>query len=818
MKEFFSEERAIQKESALIAEVISQDLDGLHQTYKHIEAEKLAEKLELLKEDIHVELSGRRNEDGSLTTLTATVVENLMIEVFTLAGVVVKRVLGFKPFQTQYQAAWNMNLNHLIEMKTGEGKTVVAALVAIAKYALGEKVHVITANNYLAQRDYETMKEVFEVLGIKASSITSVHNFEETKNLLDADIVYSTTETLSNIYMFSMLSKNKSEIMLEKFPYAIIDEADTVLIDMARNPLTLTAPTKQADESYYQYPKLVEQIEVGKHYTLQNENLSAYLEEAGVEKVEEILGIENLFSPEHIEKHQKLIYALLAKEFLHKDVDYVVVDGEISRIDKTTGRILEHQTFAEGVLQSVEAKEGLPLSQTRQIVCSMTYQSLFEKYKNFTGMSGSMIAERTEFQEVYGKLVIEIPTNLPIARIDHTDYVYRSQDEKQKGIVSEIVEMYKLGRPVLVGAYSPEETQVIGDALDKEGIPYNLLDAKNHRREAEIIKDAGQKGVVTLTTNMAGRGTDIILGEGVNELGGLHVIITTRHESERMDLQLRGRAGRQGDNGSSRLFVSLEDDLIKQFGGDTVKETLERFLPNKVSTFVNDKGETVELPIESKQINKLVNQMQIQSSAASASHRRFIKQYGDVFSSQQDVIHESRLAVLKGGYLERLNIYKNMLRSVIDNIVSEYENSIEVDEDENQHDYYNMTHSFNRFLGTNPLTVEEVAEKGYSSNQIREFFFQRSMAAYDKKREEIGSDTMSEVLKQVILGITDSHWFEHIEEMEHAKKGLGLSVAGSNPFFEFTVNAHSMYEFMMKDIEESCVYNMGMLRLKEKEE
>lgn len=779
IREYFDQDRKDIKEVMKEVELINAEQEKL----KDLTDAELTAKTAYFKEELKM---------GEL-------VDTLLHEAFAVVKEAARRTLGYEHFDIQLMVGILLHRGNIAEMKTGEGKTLVATLPAYLNALTGKGVHIYTVNDYLARRDAEWMKPVYELLGMKVAFILTSSSYADRHQAYRADIVYGTSNEFGFDYLRSNLAKQKEHLLIQNFHMSIVDEADTILIDEAKVPLTLSDLDENVSEDYYQFAQLISELVDQDHYELNEEELKASLTDAGIEKIESLLDIANLYSAEHIVKVNKIQNALVAKNYLEKEKDYVVQDDKIVMIDAFTGRLMPGRRFADGIQQSLEAKEGVPLSPEFIVKGSITYQNLLKKYEKVSGMTGTAKTEQSEFADSYGLHVYEIPTHHPLQRVDYHDVIYKTKEAKYKAIVKEVSEINATGRPTLIGTESVEESEAIGQLLAEENFVYEILNAKNHSKEAAIIANAGKECSITIITNMAGRGTDIQLDEGINELGGLHVIGTTRHENRRIDNQLRGRAGRQGDNGSTRIYVSLEDNIIKRFGGEQVRVVL-----NKIK--LSD-----DMPIEHPMATKLVEQMQIQSEASSQGIRRFIKQYDDVLDNQRNVLYESRQNLLLADeetVKEQLfNIYQEVVE---DNVYTYCETETK---DDGEWDLDSVMGSLNRFFFPEDYITLEELNPLESREEVVALYVEKAKFVYNRKEGHVGLEVLADIARTLFLTITDKNWLEHIATMEYLRQGLGMRGKMGNPFVDFSIESHDLFDEMIFSIKEMVTMHTLLLEL-----
>ncbi|HRR92064.1 MAG TPA: preprotein translocase subunit SecA, partial [bacterium] len=594
---------------------------------------RIVEKINELEDEISrlsdEELAGKTLEFKDKLNNGATL-DDVMVPAFAVVREVARRKVNMRPFDVQLIGAIVLHEGKIAEMKTGEGKTLVATMPAYLNALTGEGVHIVTVNDYLAKRDRYWMGPVYEALGLKVGLLQHDSSPAERRDAYNSDITYGTNTEFGFDYLRDNMALSRDELVQRGFNYAIVDEVDSILIDEARTPLIISGVADKPTRLYYQFAQIARNLVRDMDYTVDEKLKTVILTEAGVRKVEKMLNIDNLYEVGDIDYPSYLMAALKAKELFKKDVDYVIKDGEVIIVDEFTGRLMYGRRYSDGIHQAIEAKEGLKIRQEAQTLAYITLQNYFRMYKKLAGMTGTAATEADEFLKIYGLEVIVVPTHKPMIRIDYPDAVYKTEKAKVRAIINEIAELYKMGRPVLVGTRSIEKSELLSSMLKRLGIPHQVLNAKYHEKEAEIIANAGQKGSVTIATNMAGRGVDIVLGDGVVELGGLHIIGTERHESRRIDNQLRGRAGRQGDPGSSRFYISLEDELMRLFGSDKIRGVMDKL------------GVDEDQPIEHSIISKAIENAQKKVESYHFDIRKQLLEYDDVMETQRKVIYGER--------------------------------------------------------------------------------------------------------------------------------------------------------------------------------
>lgn len=720
------------------------------------------------------ELKGKTAEFKERLEKGATL-DDLLPEAFAVVRETAKRVLGERHFDVQLLGGIALHQGKIPEMKTGEGKTLVSTLPVYLNALAGKGVHIVTVNDYLAKRDAGWMGQIYNFLGLTVGVVTHETPPEEKKTAYAADITYGTNNEFGFDYLRDNMAGRAEDQVQRKLFYAIVDEVDSILIDEARTPLIISAPDEESTDLYKKFAEVAKHLEKEVDYTTEDKTKTPLITEAGIIKIEKLLGVSNVYESGNVELVHHIEQALRATEFYHKDKEYVVKDGEILIVDEFTGRLMPGRRYSEGLHQAIEAKEGVEIRKESKTLATITFQNYFRLYEKLGGMTGTAKTEEEEFWKIYGLEVVVIPTNKVIARRDDNDLIYVSEVAKFNAVVEEIKRLHEKGQPVLVGTIAIEKSELLSDLLKRDGVPHEVLNAKNHEREAEIVKDAGQKGAVTIATNMAGRGTDIKLGEGVREVGGLHVLGTERHESRRIDNQLRGRAGRQGDPGSSRFFVSLEDDLMKLFGSDRIKNMMKSLrIPE-------------DQPLEHKWISSSIETAQKRVEGHNFDIRKRVVEYDDVMNRHRETIYRQRQAILEQSavtdtvqdYVE--NELRNMaaLVSVDANGVLETESLFEVVET------------------IFPLSTEEkkVISEATTPDQITDILIDLGVKKYKAKEEEAGEDNMRQAERIVLLRAMDVLWMEHLDAMMKLREAIGLSGYGQrDPLVEYKQEAFSMFQ------------------------
>ncbi len=735
--------------------------------------------------------------------------EEMLFEAYAAVREGFKRTLGVRLFDVQLMGGIVLHEGDIAEMKTGEGKTFVAVQPLYLNALTGDNVHLVTVNDYLAKRDAEWVGPVYEKLGMRAGYIENMMPFDARTEAYAADVTYGTNSEFGFDYLRDNMAVTLDGTVQRGHNYAIVDEVDSILIDEARTPLIISGEPETAAQTYYDFARVVRQMEgvpykapskierreepdVDYTYDEKFKNVSPL--PRGIAKIERALQIDNLYDPRNVQLVNHLVQALKAQSLYQRDVDYVIQDGEVKIVDEFTGRIMEGRRWSEGLHQAVEAKEGVKIQEEHVTLATITLQNYFRLYDKLAGMTGTAKTEEKEFVEIYGLHVVEIPTNEPVAREDNNDLIFKTKDEKFGAVVDDIRERYEAGQPVLVGTIAVETSEHLSQLLERAGVPHNVLNAKQHAREAEIIKDAGVKQAVTIATNMAGRGVDIKLGEGVLDQGGLYVLGTERHEARRIDNQLRGRSGRQGDPGESRFYLSGKDDLVRLFAGDRIYKIMERFkIPE---------GEPMEAGILSRQIENAQKKVEEQNFVM----RKNVLKYDDVLNKQRTVIYAQRRQVLEGEDLSEQ--VREWIRESIERIVDQY-TTVEADEDV---DLDALLQAM-KDLYQSEVTVEELRkEVGTGRDELIGEFVEDALEEYKEKEESFGTDPessqpiMRELERFVILQVVDTRWREHLENMDYLREGVHLrAMAQKDPLVEYTAEGHAMFEELSVAIREEVV-------------
>jgi preprotein translocase subunit SecA len=734
--------------------------------------------------------------------------EDLLFEAYAAVREAFKRTLGVRLFDVQVMGGIVLHEGDIAEMKTGEGKTFVAVQPLYLNALEGQGVHLVTVNDYLAKRDANWVGPVYEALGVRVGWIENLMPFEARKEAYDADITYGTNSEFGFDYLRDNMAVSLEGVVQRGHPYGIVDEVDSILIDEARTPLIISGEPETAARIYYDFARVAKTLNAVPHDPLRKgEHPDADYEfdekhkvvaptQKGVARFERALGIENLYDPRHSQLVNHMVQALKAQSLFHRDKDYVVQDGEVKIVDEFTGRIMEGRRWSEGLHQAVEAKEGVGIQEEHVTLATITLQNYFRLYEKLAGMTGTAKTEEKEFVEIYGLHVVEIPTNVPVARADENDFIFKTRDAKFNAVVEDILERHEAGQPVLVGTIAVETSEYLSQLLQRRGVPHNVLNAKEHEREGEIIKDAGQPGVVTIATNMAGRGVDIKLGDGVVDRGGLYVLGTERHEARRIDNQLRGRSGRQGDPGETRFYLSGQDDLVRLFAGDRIHNIMERF---KVP-----EDQPMEAGILSRQIEGAQKKVEEQNFVA----RKNVLKYDDVLNKQRTVVYEQRRRVLEGQDLSEE--VKAWVDEVIARVVAQFTENDYAEE----WDLDALVKAMDALYEQpkeEPITVEELRDDvgALTRESLTEDFQEEAQERYTAKEAELGPELMRELERFIILQVVDTRWREHLENMDYMREGVHLrAMAQKDPLVEYTAEGHSMFEELNGSIREEVILHL----------
>lgn len=716
--------------------------------------------------------------------------DELLPEVFALVREAGKRCLNMRHFDVQLIGGIVLHEGKIAEMKTGEGKTLVATLPVVLNALTGKGVHVVTVNDYLAKRDAEWMGKIYNFLGLSVGVIVQGLNDEERKAAYNADITYGTNNEFGFDYLRDNMKFYAHQLVQRDLHYAIVDEVDSILIDEARTPLIISGPSDESTYLYSKIDKIIPLLKKDLHFEVDEKLKTVTLTEEGIKRLEEILKVDNLFDPKHINLQHHVLQALKAHYLFKRDVDYIVKEGQVIIVDEFTGRLMPGRRYSDGLHQALEAKEGVKVEAENQTLASITFQNYFRLYEKLAGMTGTADTEAVEFKQIYNLDVVVIPTHKPMIRVDYPDVIYRTQQAKYKAIVKEIKELHQKGQPILVGTTSIEKSELLSKMLKKEKIPHEVLNAKYHEKEAEIVAKAGEKGRVTIATNMAGRGTDIVLGPGVKELGGLHIIGTERHESRRIDNQLRGRSGRQGDPGSSRFFLSLEDDLMRLFGSERIAGLMDKL------------GMEDDQPIENKLVSRAIENAQKRVEAHNFEIRKTLLEYDDVMNQQRLVIYAQRKELMQAKDLEP--IIQEFVDDLLEEVYAPYEENKKLDSETEKLIISKLKEIFNlkRALDLKSLPTPEEAREG---------IFQ----ILEELKKQAG-DYYQEILRFFLLESLDRNWKEHLLNMDHLKEGIGLRGYGQkDPKQEYKREGFELFQDMLFNIKENTLKALCHLRIEQ---
>ena len=714
--------------------------------------------------------------------------DDILPEAFALVREASVRTLEMRHFDVQLIGGIALHNGTIAEMKTGEGKTLMSTLPAYLNALSGNGVHIVTVNDYLAKRDAEWMAKIYNFLGLSVGVILHDMDSQERKEAYDSDITYGTNNEFGFDYLRDNMKFEKNDLAQGNLNFAIVDEVDSILIDEARTPLIISGPAEKSTHFYTQVNTIIPAFKKDTDYTLDEESKSVSLTEEGIAKGEDLLKVDNLYDPSNIEILHHLNQALKAHTLFKRDTDYIVKNNQVVIVDEFTGRLMSGRRYSEGLHQALEAKENVKIENENQTLASITFQNYFRMYNKLSGMTGTAETEAPEFKKIYNLEVLVIPTHRSMIRDDMPDLIYKTRKEKYDAAIKEIIALHKKGQPVLVGTISIDVSEDLHKKLKKKGVPHNVLNAKHHKAEAEIVANAGQKGAVTISTNMAGRGTDIKLGEGVKELGGLHILGTSRHESRRIDNQLRGRSGRQGDPGSSRFYLSLEDDLLRIFGGDRIHAVMDRL--------GIEEGEH----IEHKFISRAIENAQSKVEGHNFEIRKHLLEYDDVMNQQREVIYRQRRQALEESDLKQvaLDMIEDLSYEVVEGFAPE-KTSIK------DWDLKGLDNEIKRVFNM-ALPLDKAVEENYTAEQVSEFLFNTARDHYLSKENLIGDEQMRQLERFIILQTVDTRWKEHLLSMDHLKEGIGLrGYAQQDPLRIYRKEGFEMFQGLMDRIKEEVV-------------
>jgi preprotein translocase subunit SecA len=727
--------------------------------------------------------------------------DDLLPEAFAVVRETSVRVLGLRPYDVQLVGGIILHEGKIAEMKTGEGKTLAATLPVYLNSLTGKGVHVVTVNDYLARRDLEWMSGIYHFLGLSTGAILHDMDDEARKAAYNSDVTYGTNNEFGFDYLRDNMKFSLDDFCQRGFHFAIVDEVDSILIDEARTPLIISGAADVSTELYYHVNQIIPHFENETHYTVDEKAKSLSLTDEGVAIAEKLLKVDNLYDPKNIEWLHHINQALRAHKLFNKDVEYLVKDGEVVIVDEFTGRTMPGRRYSDGLHQALEAKEGVKVEKENQTLASITFQNYFRMYKKLAGMTGTADTEAVEFSKIYGLGVTVIPTHHTMVRDDFADVIYKNAKAKFRAIIQEIKTLHEKGQPILVGTTNIDVSEMLSQRLKKEGVKHSVLNAKHHEKEAQIIAEAGLKGRVTIATNMAGRGTDIKLGEGVVELGGLHILGTSRHESRRIDNQLRGRSGRQGDPGSSRFFLSLEDDLLRIFGSD------------RISSIMDKLGMEEDEPIEHNMISKAIENAQRKVEGHNFDIRKHLLEYDDVMNDQRKMIHSQRKEVLGGEDVSY--IVADMIEDLIPSIAMEFCDEKRPSED------WDWSGIFDRVSANMGLELNwsDDVKKGLKPDTFEKNLLEEMEAAYKAREEELGKETLRQLERYIVLQMVDNHWKDHLLGMDHLKEGIGLRGYGQkNPLDEYKKEGFNMFNDMIGRVREKTVSTLMRVKLARQDE
>ena len=712
---------------------------------------------------------------------------DILPEAFAVVREASRRVTGMRHFDVQILGGIVLHRGDIAEMRTGEGKTLVASLPVYLNALTGKGVHVVTVNDYLATRDSEDMGRIYKFLGLSVGLIVHDLTYEQRRRAYNADVTYGTNNEFGFDYLRDNMVISADQMVQRPLNYCIVDEVDSILIDEARTPLIISGPGEKSTELYSTLAAIVKHFDK-EDYTMDEKQKTIAPTDSGVAKVEKMLGISNMFDNEHLDLNHLVIQALRARFMMHRDKDYVVKNGEIVIVDEFTGRLMFGRRYSDGLHQSIEAKEAVKVQGESKTLATITFQNYFRMYDKLAGMTGTAKTEEDEFNKIYKLDVYVIPTNKPAIRKDLPDVIYKTKNAKYRAVVREVIKRHATGQPILVGTTSINQSEILSQLLNKENIVHNVLNAKYHEKEAEIIKNAGQRDMVTIATNMAGRGTDIKLGEGVADLGGLMIIGTERHESRRIDNQLRGRAARQGDPGTTQFFLSLEDDLMRIFGSENI------------SRFMDKLGMDEDEPITANMITRSIEKAQKKVESHNFEIRKYVLEYDDVMNQQREVLYNQRRQVLTADDL------KDTIMGMVDDIIlSELDKYADEKLYPEEWDFAGLLAQMQQyFVPKHAVTVEEL--ENMSRVEVQEKLKKIAVDLYEERFNEFGEQTMKELEKAVMLRVVDSKWMDHLDAMDALKEGINLRAYGQkNPLVEYKFEAYEMFSEMVESIKRTVI-------------
>ena len=747
--------------------------------------------LEPAMQDLSDDAIRERAVDIRARLADGTEIDEVLDETFALVREASWRSLGMRPYDVQLIGAMVLNEGQIAEMRTGEGKTLAAVPAVVLNALTGHGVHLVTVNDYLASRDANWMRPVYEALGLTVGVIGSMMPEEDRRTAYAADITYGTNSEFGFDYLRDNMAVRLDDCVQRGHTFCVVDEVDSILIDEARTPLIISGVPEAAADTYYRFARIVPTLKRDTDYEVDEKSKTVAPLETGVEKVERALGIDHLYLDVHGQLVNHFIQALKAQSLFRKDKEYIVRDGEVLIVDEFTGRVLEGRRYSEGLHQAIEAKEGLKIREENQTLATITLQNYFRMYDKLSGMTGTASTEANEFNKIYETEVVSIPTHRPMVRNDENDFIFKTKDSKFRAVIEDIADAHDRGQPVLVGTISVAVSEMLSGMMERRGIPHSVLNAKQHDQEAEVIARAGERGAVTIATNMAGRGVDIKLGDGVEELGGLYVIGTERHESRRIDNQLRGRSGRQGDPGMTRFFLSAEDDLIRIFSGDRMYKILDRLGPGD------------DMPIDSKMLTRTVEGAQKKVEEYNFNIRKRVLEYDDVLNKQREVVYAERRQVLEGHDLS--DQARDWIAETLVETVDRFDNN---DASPADWDLDGLVSELGQLYPVS-FAADDIRHDELSREEILDRFEDDAMEQYDKRETELGPELVRDLERWVLLQLVDVDWREHLLNMDYLREGIHLRALGQkDPLSEYRLEGHQMFDEMMDNVTREFVRYM----------
>ena len=747
--------------------------------------------LEPAMQDLSDDAIRERAVDIRARLADGTEIDEVLDETFALVREASWRSLGMRPYDVQLIGAMVLNEGQIAEMRTGEGKTLAAVPAVVLNALTGDGVHLVTVNDYLASRDANWMRPVYEALGLTVGVIGSMMPEDDRRTAYAADITYGTNSEFGFDYLRDNMAVRLDDCVQRGHTFCIVDEVDSILIDEARTPLIISGVPEAAADTYYRFARIVPTLKRETDYEVDEKSKTVAPLETGVEKVERALGIDHLYLDVHGQLVNHFIQALKAESLFRKDKEYIVRDGEVLIVDEFTGRVLEGRRYSEGLHQAIEAKEGLKIREENQTLATITLQNYFRMYDKLSGMTGTASTEANEFNKIYETEVVSIPTHRPMVRNDENDFIFKTKDSKFRAVIEDIADAHDRGQPVLVGTISVAVSEMLSGMMERRGIPHSVLNAKQHDKEAEVIARAGERGAVTIATNMAGRGVDIKLGDGVEELGGLYVIGTERHESRRIDNQLRGRSGRQGDPGMTRFFLSAEDDLIRIFSGDRMYKILDRLGPGD------------DMPLDSKMLTRTVEGAQKKVEEYNFNIRKRVLEYDDVLNKQREVVYAERRQVLEGHDLS--DQARDWIAETLVETVDRFDDD---DASPADWDLDGLVSELGQLYPVS-FTADDIRHDELSREEILDRFEDDAMEQYDKRETELGAELVRDLERWVLLQLVDVDWREHLLNMDYLREGIHLRALGQkDPLSEYRLEGHQMFDEMMENVTREFVRYM----------